>query len=220
MPIEAIPASSRAHCGLRRHNDCRASSVTGARRTCAFHSRAASFIPSSAWHAAIVSIAGRHWGRTFEDIDQFKVVVVRPHAAAAAGVDQFRRDAHPLPGPAHASLHQVAHAQLFTDLLRVGLSRLERVAGAPAGDKEPPKACERRDLEAATRPFWGPAPSKRKPCNSGGHAMNHATSSSHPYPRTNARVTAWPQRVAGWLMRAWESACHRAESKERVVPYY
>ncbi len=55
-----------------------------------------------------------------EDVVEVAVVALGPDVVAGIGVDELRRDAHPMAGLAHAALDDVARAQLLANLSNVG----------------------------------------------------------------------------------------------------
>src|SRR5205085_9042378 len=72
-----------------------------------------------------------------ENVLDRAVVTLRPDVVAVARIDQLRRDAHTIPGLAHAAFENVAYAELTSDLTHI--DRFTFVSeGRVAGDDEQP----------------------------------------------------------------------------------
>ena len=52
-----------------------------------------------------------------EDVGQVPVVTLGPEMGTGGYIDELAADAHPLAGPAHATLEDIADAKLAADLL-------------------------------------------------------------------------------------------------------
>jgi hypothetical protein len=76
-------------------------------------------------------------------------------------VDELDVDAHGIPGPPHAAVHHVAHAQAFGGLAHLGVTSLELKDRAPGDDEEPGHLGQVRD-QVVSQPvdevvLFGPA---------------------------------------------------------------
>ena len=79
----------------------------------------------------------RHLVMQVENILERAVELVRPEVRARSGIDELRRDAHPVCRLAHRPLEHVAHAEVAPDLLHVhGLALVGEAR--VAGDHEQP----------------------------------------------------------------------------------
>ena len=52
-----------------------------------------------------------------EDVSQIAVVTLGPEMGTGGCIDQLAGDAHALPGPAHATLEDIADTKVLADLL-------------------------------------------------------------------------------------------------------
>src|SRR4029077_4474090 len=78
-----------------------------------------------------------------EDVGQIPVVTLRPEMGAGGCVDELAADAHPLPGPAHAPLKDIADAKVAANLLEVDRFSFVGECGI-AGDDEKPAPFRQR----------------------------------------------------------------------------
>src|SRR5215469_8865744 len=72
-----------------------------------------------------------------EDVGQIPVISLGPEMGAGGYIDKLAADAHPLPGPAHAPLEDVANAKLAANLLEIDGFSFVGECGI-AGDHEKP----------------------------------------------------------------------------------
>src|SRR6516162_6159090 len=72
-----------------------------------------------------------------EDVGQISVVALGPEMGTGGGIDKLTADAHPLPGPAHATLEDIAHAKVAANLLEIDGFSFVGECGI-AGDDEKP----------------------------------------------------------------------------------
>src|SRR6516225_2840961 len=78
-----------------------------------------------------------------EDVSQIPVVTLGPEMGTGGCIDQLAADAHPLSGPAQATLEDIADSQVAADLLGVGGFSFVRKCGI-AGDNEKPAPFRQR----------------------------------------------------------------------------
>jgi len=71
-----------------------------------------------------------------EDVDQLPVVGLGPEVIALVGLDELGGDAHAVAGPAHASLQDVADAELTGDVAGIRVAPLEREGRGARRDLE------------------------------------------------------------------------------------
>ena len=75
-----------------------------------------------------------------ENVLQLAIVMFRPHVVAGLGIDELCCNSHPVAGPAHAALDDVAHTEFisdFSNIWRLSLICESRISGDDG--KRPPK---------------------------------------------------------------------------------